>query len=420
MASSVTLGCYVPRLGRSIGASNAVATIPMGLGCVVAFLLLNPFLALTLIAILSLYADVPKYVFLLVASLAFAVFFNAREFGVEWYPGSTDDIPQYLGMYQADYGLSIQDLFENFASAPNGNELLWHVPWWVLQNYAGLSEASFIFLHYWIVFLTVFVSLRLVSKCYWILLVAMYFFLTPLTVDAVAHIWRQQLAFTMFLSGVALLLVRGKSRGLWLIYMSPLMHVSVIFFVLGYWAFRGIQRTGWFNYKFRTTVLIGILFAVVPVLSAGAVMYLDSIGIQRILTFFEGRGTDVVRVYLLIIVYALPMLGAFYLLRNDALNHLLLLLCFSVFSLVVALPGANGIYDRLLMFSLPLMGLYFIRAFLANFSARLWLPVIFIAILVGGYRLYLPTRESSGVLHFVANGQGLDPTMGLFRILGEY
>jgi hypothetical protein len=81
------------------------------------------------------------------------------------------------------------------------------------------------------------------------------------------------------------------------------------------------------------------------------------------------------------------------------------------------LPGANGIYDRLLMFTLPLMGLYFFRLFLRYFSPLWRAPALVFIFALGTYRMYLPTIEHNGVLYFLAYGHGFDPFMGLIRML---
>jgi EpsG family len=395
-----------------------VGTLFMALLCVLLYLLVNPFLATFLLAVISLRWNVPKYVFLLMATLSFTMMFYLREYGVEWYPGiSGDDIPTYLGMYADNYGLTLSELFARFVGAPNGNEILWHVPWWFLLNYLNGSEDTFILLHYLAVFGSLFVAMRCLSRKYWIVLTVVYFFLTPLSIDGIAHVWRQQMAFAIFVAGVGLQYSRGSRAGGWLMHLAVLVHLSVIFFLFSYWTFLLIRRFGGFDNKLKFTVLIVVLMACVPLLSTVAVRVLDSIGMARILSFFEGYGTDVRRVYLLLLVYAAPMLGAFFWLRTDNVNRLILIMCFAVFSIVLALPSANGVYDRLLMFTLPLMSIYFYRCVLMNFPDRWYAPVLCLIFALGAYRLHVPTREGAGVMSFVAFGHGMDPAMGLMRLL---
>lgn len=386
--------------------------------CVLLFTMLNPFLAIFLVALMSLWVPVPKYVFIVMASFAFAILFNAREIGIEWYPGASgDDGPSYIGLYESNYEMTFGQVVQRFFETPNGGEILWHLPWWFLLNQFDASDQTFIFLHYLAVFLSLFVALRLLSRKYWLAIAIAYFFLAPISVDGLAHIWRQQLAWAMYVSGIALVYSRGRRAGVWLILLSPLMHLSLVFFVIVYWAFLAIRKVDGFSNRRRFVVLIVLMCAIAPILSAIAVRYLDALGMARILAYFEADAGSRLRTYLLLGVYAFPMLLAYLKLRNDDLNHLLLVICFSVFSIVMALPAANGIYDRLLLFSLPLMSIYFYRCVLMNFPASWHVPVLSFVFAIGVYRLYLPTRDEGGVLYFVGYGHGLDPTMGILRLL---
>jgi hypothetical protein len=404
--------------GAALYNETVQAQLLAGLLCVLLFLVVNPFLALFLVAVISFFVRVPLLFFLCSAGPTFALFFFRREYGMDWYSvASGDDVPAYISLYDANYGYTFSDLLKRFIEAPNGNEILWHAPWSFLLNGFDAGDQTFVFLHYLANFLSLIVALRLLSRRYWIALMVVYFFLTPLTVVGIAHIWRQQLAFALFLSGVALKYERRSRTGEWLIHASPFMHVSLVFFLLAYWTFLVLQRLKAFDRNLRFAMLLGMLMMIVPALSSLAVAFLDSLGVARIMSFFETGEGSTLRVYLLLLGYAVPMLGAFFWLRTDDIDRLFLVLCFAVFSIVLALPGANGIYDRLLMFSLPLMGLYFYRCLLRNFPMRWRLPALTAIFALGCYRLYLPTREHNGVMAFVADGHGLDPTMGLLRLL---
>ena len=385
--------------------------------CALLFLAVNPFLALLLLAVLSRFQRVPTPVFLVCAVVSLTLFFYLRDYGVEWYPNSTDDVPQYISIYEDNFGLSFGDVLQRFLAAPNGNELLWQGPWWVVLNVFNASDDTFVFLHYLVNFTAIILALRCVSRVYLIPLCVVYFFLTPISVDAIAHIWRQQLAFSMFLAGVGLYMAQGNRRGRWLIYGSMLMHLSCVFYSLLFVAAEWVRRRGGFENKLRVSVLLALILLVMPIVSSAAVFFLDSIGLARIMTYFEGYDVDVVRVYLIIGVYAVPMLIVYYLLPNDAMNNLFMVLCFAVFSIVMALPGANSLYDRLLMFVLPLWGLYFFRTMLLNFSPRFCLPVTLLIFAIGVSRLHAPIAEGYGVANFLAHGNAFDPFMGTVRML---
>jgi hypothetical protein len=400
---------------------SLLARVLAGLLCLLLFLTLNPFLALLLMALLSLNVRVPAPVFILIASIAFAVFFYNREYGIEFYPGlAGDDIPHYRSMYETNYGYTFSDVWQRFVESPNGNEILWNLPWWFAVNQFDMGTETFVFLHYFVNLATLFVTMRLLSTRYWIAFAVVYFFLTPLSVDVMANIFRQQLAFAMFVSGIALRYRHNSRAGTWLMHASPFMHMSVIFYVITYWTFLVLRRINAFDHKLRFVVLLTMMMAIVPALSSIAVAFLDSMGISKIMAFFETGEGSTLRVYLVLLVYAVPMLVAFFWLDNDDINRLFLLLNFAVFSIVLALPGANGIYDRLLMFTLPLMGLYFFRLFLRYFPPLWRAPALVAIFALGVYRMYQPTLESNGIAYFLANGKAFDPFMGLIRMLTSF
>ena len=402
------------RDATSLAAGNAVV---LGLVCVLLFLAINPFLALFILSLIAVFLRVPPRVFIVSASVAFALFFYSRDYGIEWYLGSTDDVPDYIEIYHETFGLTPTGLLEFFMDAPNGHELLWSLPVWALSNLFDVSDNTFVFLHYLAIFTLLFLALATFSKRYLVPLVLVYFFLTPISIDAISHIWRQQLAFTVLLAGIGLYAVRGRSIGKWLIYLSPLVHISSLFFLMGFITFRVIRRYRGFDNKLKFSLALILLLTAVPLLSSLAVAYLDSIGLARIMSYFEGTDANVLRVYLLVGMYVVPLLVSFYLLKNDDANHLLMILSISVFTIVVGLPASNGIYDRLLMSGLPFLGLYFYRCYFINFSSRWHLPLLLLISYTGAMRLYSPTREQSGPMFFLAYGHALDPFMGVLKLL---
>jgi hypothetical protein len=181
-----------------------------------------------------------------------------------------------------------------------------------------------------------------------------------------------------------------------------------------------IRSNNGFDNKLKFSIALLLLLVAVPVLSSIAVGYLDALGLARIMRYFEGTDAEVTRVYLLLGLYVVPLLASFYRLRNDDANNLLMVLCFSVFTIVAGLPAANGIYDRLLMYALPFLGIYFFRCYRLNFSAAWQLPIILLVFYVGARRLYAPTLDDSGPLFFLAQGHALDPFMGVLKMLSTF
>jgi|HubBroStandDraft_1064217.scaffolds.fasta_scaffold00062_21 hypothetical protein len=408
------------RLAHLDGGVSAEATL-VTLLSVLLFLLLNPFLALFLLALLALFKRVPPWSFILPASLAFALFFYSREYGVEWYAGlADDDVPTYVILYNSDYGISFTELMQRFFEFPNGNEPLWHLPWWALTNVFDASDNTFIFLHYILIFFTLFLALYTFSARFLVPFVLVYFFLIPISVDGLAYVWRQELACFVFLAGAGLDVARRRKIGKWIVYISPLLHLSCVFFVAAFVVFQVLRKHKAFDNQGKIIFYLLLILATVPALSSVAVVYLDSIGLSRIMGYFEGRGTDWGRVVLLLGVYALPQVLAFLTLRSDDVNRLFLVLCLAVFSIVLALPAANGIYDRLLMFTLPLLSLYLFRCLIENFDAVWRIPAIMLVFVVGVMRLQGLAATGYGAGSYLAFGHAFDPTMGLIKLLVSF
>jgi hypothetical protein len=389
----------------------------VGLLSFILFLFVNPFLALFLLALISMLHRVPALAFIVPASIAFAVFFYSREYGIDWYPGSTDDIPQYIQLYQTNQGVSLFSLLQNFAFRPSGNEPLWQVIWWTLLNGLGGSDNTFVFLHYLLNFFVLFLALRALSARYFISFALVYLFLIPISVDGLAHIFRQELSSFIFLAGVGIYLNTGRRVGKLFIYLSPLFHLSSLFWVAAFILFENLRKRGLFENRKKISFILLFLLLVCPIMLSITVAILDSLGVYNIVGYFEGRGVDKIRVYLLIGAYGGVQLLAFFLLRHDDLNHLILIMCVAVYSLVIALPAANGIYDRLLMTALPLLSVYLFRCILENFHVSWRVPSITVIFSIGLMRLYASSGAGNGPGAYLAFGNAFDPSMGLIKTL---
>lgn len=388
-----------------------------GLISITLFLFVNPFLSLFLLALISMIHRVPTLAFIVPASITFAVFFFSREFGIDWYPGSTDDIPKYIELYQANEGVSLYGLLENFVYRPSGNEPLWQVIWWTLLHGFGGSDNTFVFLHYLLNFSVLFLALHALSARYFIPLALVYLFLIPISIDGLAHIFRQELSSFIFLAGVGIYLNTGRRLGKLFIYLSPLFHLSSLFWVAAFILFENLRKRRLFENRKKISLILLFLLLVCPIMLSITVTILDYLGVYNIIGYFEGRGVDKIRVYLLIGAYCGIQLLAFFLLRHDDLNHLILIMCVAVYSLVIALPAANGIYDRLLITALPLLSVYLFRSLLENFHVSWRVPSLIVIFSIGLMRLYSSSVDGNGPAAYLAFGNAFDPSMGLIKTL---
>lgn len=409
---------YYPRMNQVLVLNKSAYTdILMGLLCIVLFIFVNPFVALFFLAIIARTYRIPAFIFIVSASISFALFFYFREYGVAWDPSSTDDVPVYINFYNMNESIGFWGIFVRFIAVPSGYEPLWNILWWPLINIFGASNNVFVFLHYTLIFVAVFFSFFILSRKYFITLALVYFFIAPMSIDSITHIWRQQLAFSLFLIGIGYYLVHGNTKGKWLIYISPLMHLSSIFFVAVFLVFELYKKYAGFDNRIKFATITGLIFVTLPIMSSVVISYLSSIGVPKIAGYFEGSGDDRSRIFLRVSIVVILLLILHLKLISDDLNNFFIITLLAVFSFMFAFPGSNSIYDRFLMFSLPFFGLYLFRCFLINFSVRWHLLIILFVFVTGAIRIYIPTLNDVGAVRFLANGHAFDPFMGSLKML---
>jgi hypothetical protein len=406
--------------GVSLPSKSASEEIVIWSVCVSLCLLVNPLLALFILAVLAVFFRVPTSAFFISVPISFALFFYFRDYGVEWAPGSGDDVPGYVLLYQENAFISFSGIFGRFLETPGSGEPLWHILWWPLLNVIGGSDEMFIFLHYLLIFVAAFLSFFVLSKRYFIAFSLVYFFATPLSIESVTYLWRQQLAFSLFLAGIGLYMVHGRQLGRLVIYISPLMHVSMVFFIAIFLAFELYKKYVGLDSKLKFLLIAIINLSAITIVAPFAINYLGSLGLERLASYFEGSGEDQRNVFISVSIYSLFLFMAHLKLKNDDVNNLFIVVLFAVFGLMLAFPGATGIYIRFLIFAFPLYGLYFFRCYLMNFSTRWLVPVMFLIFISGTIRMYRPTLEDIGVVRYLAFGHPFDPFMGVVKMLVSF
>jgi hypothetical protein len=418
---------YTPTLGHAndvngtrLWRSSAADDMAIGCACILLCLLLNPFLALFFLAALSVFVRVPTTAFFISVPVSFTLLFFFREYGVDWSAVASDDIPGYVWLYEQNYLVSFSGIFSRFFEIPGSNEPLWQIPWWLLLHAFDASDKVFIFLHYLVVFLAIFISFFVLSKRYFIAFSLVYFFITPLSIDSATYLWRQQLAFSLFLIGIGFYMVKGKPFGKWLIYLSPLMHLSLMFFVVVFLAFEVYKKYIGLDSapKFLLIAILN-LFAI-AIVAPFAFSYLDAIGFSRLESYLEGSAADQINVFVSISLYCAVLLLAHLKFRTDDLNSLFAVVLLATFGVVLAFPSANAVYVRLLIFAFPLYGIYFFRCYLLNFPKRWFLLVIILVFVSGTIRIYRTTLNEEGVVRFLAYGHPFDPIMGVAKMLTTF
>lgn len=379
------------------------------------FLVFNPFFALFISALISIKFELPKFSFLLISCISFSMFFYLREYDVIW-SASSDDVPTYVLLYFSNKGISFVEIFYRFLQSPGNNEPLWHFPFWILLNIFKGSESTFIFIHYFLIFFLLFFSLIFLSNRYFIILIFGYFFLAPVALDSVFHIWRQQIASSIFLLGTISYFVKKNRKGLYLIFLSPLIHLVCLFFVAIFIYFNFLRKKKIIetNTKFIFFVfLISISFVLLFNLG---INILASFNLDRVLMYAEDSESDQFRLLIVLSFLIGAMILTHIKYKSDDLNKFLIIITFVVTSMSIAFPNASSIFGRLAYFTVPLTAVYFIRWFLINMPRKYFILFVFFILFSGMYRIVPLITEKRASVQFLAFNHPLDLFMGIIKM----
>jgi len=380
------------------------------------FLLVNPFLSLFIISILSVKFKIPKIPFLIFVTVSLTLFYFSREYGVQW-AVSSDDVPSYISLYHSNASLQLTEIFTRFLSSPVSNEPIWHSFFSILLNVFGINDNTFVFIHYFLIIFLFFIALINISRKYFIVLALAYFFLTPMSLDSIFHIWRQQLAFSFFLIGIAIYLIKGKKSGLYFIFLSPLIHLVTLFFVISFILFNWLKKTKLISSKLGFILFVSLICLLYVEAVSSVINLFSMINITRITNYFESGGDYVFRSFIIssfFMVFFLITNTFFY---NDNFNKYIILVNTIIAAILFAFPSAFSIFTRLNYFAMPLVSVYLVRWYLFNFSTKWIKVVVFIIFITGMLRIIPSITGKNASAQFLAYGNPLDPFMGFLKML---
>jgi hypothetical protein len=343
------------------------------------------------------------------------MFFFLREYDVIW-SASSDDVPTYVLLYFSNKGISLVEIFERFLKSPGNNEPLWHLPFWVLLNIFKGSEGTFIFAHYFLIFFFLFYSLFFLSHRYFIILIFGYFFLAPVAIDSVFHIWRQQIASSIFLLGTISYLGKKNKKGLYLILLSPLFHLVCLFFVAIFIYFNFLRKkklietnTKFIFFAFLISISFVLLFNL-------GINLLASFNLDRVLMYAEDSDSNQFRLLVVLSILMGAMIFTHIKYKSDDLNKFLIIITFVVTSMSIAFPNVGSIFGRLAYFTVPLTALYFIRWFIINMPRKYFMSFVLFIFFSGMYRILPLIMEKRASAQFLAFNHPLDLFMGIFKM----
>ena len=382
------------------------------------FLLSNPFFAFFILSLISIKFQPPKILFLLLASFSFAFFFYSRKYGISWANNSAgDDVPNYILLYNSNLNITFSEIFTRFFDSPGDNEPLWHLLFWVLLNFFHCTTSQFIFIHYLIIFLLLFSSFQIISKKYYIVIALAYFFLTPGSIDSIFHIWRQQLSFSIFLLGTVKFLIQKKNLGLLLILFTPFVHLVALFFVIIFFIFIYFKSRK--MYKNKKLTIIFILIVCISMFSMFNIVltYISSLNLDRVLIYLAFDSGENLRQIIVMLIFLILILITFYFFNNDDWNNYIFFITFILSLLTTLLPSASSIINRITYFSIPFLGIYFVKWVFLNFKLNKLSIIIFFIFFTGLIRVYPLITNKIASMQYLAFEHPLDPFMGIIKLL---
>ena len=381
-----------------------------------AYFFFNPVYTTLIIGLLNKYINKKSAITNLILIFSFSLFFFNRDYGVDFYFNANDDVPVYVTYFLKLSDYSFLDIINNFIIFPSGNEPLWQLFWLPVNLIFQGNTDVFIFLHYFLIFyLLLFISKSVFTKnpeLVFILLLTFFQF----TLYNVTHLWRQFLAFEIFIIGV---LSFKKSSRIILIFSSFLIHLSSLYYIVLYYGYIFLN-------KFIKSVHKKIIFSLVLLfLFFNTIAFFLGEYFERIAYYTQGltseRNFQSLKSVLFSVILFLSYKKSAYLKNKKILYYITSI----SFLLPLIIPQFNALYDRFYSLSFILLAIFLIISSLNIESFKILIKSkfnlgIFTALLIlSSIKLITEYFANIGVVSYLASGKFLSPFSGLFFNLIE-
>lgn len=379
----------------------------------------NPFFSIYIITIFKETYSYKNRLLIFILIISFTLFFFSREYGIQFTEGSDDDIPNYLWMYKSNMYVSFLEIFSRFIQNPGQNEPIWHGFWWFFINF-GLSDYYFVFLHCFLNISLVFILLLQISrlgKINLLRLLIVYLFLTPISIESIGFLWRQQIAFSLFMIGCLFYFDNKlKYRGMIILLLSTLIHISTVFYFIFLFFIRSINHFFPVETKLIKTLKCTVYLFIIWLSLIFIINFISSMGLDFVAKYYEGSGFVLSSLITAYIFYSIS-LYTYIKKQLDKFDSFILQLSLIIFSIPLLFPSASGIYIRLISFVAPVTGLVVFRVFTADLSIKSSNSLISCIYFLGLLRIFLQTNSQVGFFRFLAFGNFFDISMGLFKMI---
>ena len=384
------------------------------------FLLFNPFVALIFSVLLPIKDPKYKIIFSIFFSISFALLFSSREFGVEFYgTQSTDDAANYISIFKSYPNRTYLDLFQFFLEKPSGGEFGYHFFYKTISLFVS-NEYFIVWINHFIYFFILSYIVNRLSENKQSLLLLGYFFIFPISLYNIGHIWRQQFAVLLFYLGIFFYYeTNHKKLGKYLIYSIFLVHLSSFFYIFIFIIFEFFRRNNNIT-KYKIILLIVFFVVIEKVFFETVVLILTYFDLNKLLMYAEGFSADKSQFFILLPIYIFIVL-LFLRFESGSVIYLFFLAYILVcLTLPIAIPTLNSVYDRYINFSIPLIGLFFAKRIVYYKNKYIFICGFIIILLVGFYRLGGELNKGVGIISYIGNGSVSDPFLGMVKLIVLY
>ena len=347
---------------------------------------------------------------------SFSLFFFNRDYGIDFYSNANDDVPVYVNYFLRLSDYSFLDIINNFIISPFGNEPLWHLFWLPVNLIFQGNTDIFIFLHYFLIFyLLLYISKTVFSKnpeLVFILLLTFFQF----TLYNVTHLWRQFLAFEIFIIGV---LSFKKSSRIILIFSSFLIHLSSLYYIILYYGYIFLN-------KFIKSVYIKIIFSLLIIfLFFNTIAFFLGEYFERIAYYTQGLSADRNLQSLKSVLFSVILFLSYKKSADLKNKKILYYIASTSFLLPLIIPQFNALYDRFYSLSFILLAIFLIissfniESFKILIKSKFNLGIFTTLFILSSYKLITEYFTNIGVISYLASGKSLSPFSGIFFNLIE-
>jgi len=384
---------------------------------VLLFLLVNP---LYLIILYLIYYGHNKSIDGVVVGLflfSFSLFFFKREYGIWFNRFAYDDVVSYLQHYANSKGENILvAVSESLSGAVSysGHEPAWKIYVFFVQNILGFSDKCFVLLTYFLIILLVYKSFYLVDKKWAIYMFLIYFSLSESSLYSVTHIWRQQIAFSLLFIGYVLVVKKRVLVGLIILFSSVLFHLSAVFYLCLALILLLIDKKEYLDFKKGVWLLLVIGLATPIVFTLLINFGADILNSSRVLLYIVDSGMDRRGAFVTAGIMGMFLVLLWMYRKYDRVSRFIFYMYFFAYSVMLSYPYMNSIYDRLMMFVRPLVGIVIFLFIKESFNSELVKKISVLLIVFG---VILGLIEKNSIYDILGNGDFFNPFAGVLYMV---